>query len=281
MKFVKTLSFLLLICLSSCNSFGAKEPDSNPIFIEYTNEVNNYSIKVIWMPDYYDSRFFNRLIGPAIFTIKDKKNNKVYNVTHEEFSIDLNDSDLKNITFKEVEGTQEFLSNKSFNLKMEYKLPSVIEKEYSEGEIHSSRNKGFKDFIPFFFKDINFDDKPELIFNNATYSEKGGYSKSVCFFDGYKYVQSTDVLFREKFQNFWGDPNDESALYARTTIDYTNKRIYFSWMSGCCYSGEDVYTFEGGNSIILKSEESVLEGSERIITTTDKNGKKTIKRIRE
>ena len=155
---------------------------------------------------------------------------------------------------------------------MEYKLPEIIIEQHNAEITSKDRNSGFKDYVPFFFKDIDFDNKPDLILTLAYFSEKGGFDNEVYKNDEFGFQKPYEEIYN-KFYNFYSNAYSDSADYNKTSIDYKTKRIYYNWMSGCCMTGEEIYEFDsknGGIELVSKSEND--SGN---ITVTDKNGKVT------
>lgn len=285
---ITLLSLLLFSCKNSTetnnettkNEISENEfKTSNPITVDFTNEINGFKVRAIWLIESLDSRYTEKLIGPAILTFTDVKTNKTYNVNHDGFSIDILPENEKFIKIVKNEGVEEYQSNASFTQKMEFKLPEIIV-EQNDAEITSKdRNSGYKDYVPFFFKDIDFDNKPDLILTLAYFSEKGGFGNEVYKSDEYGFGKLNDGAY-EKFSNFFSNAFSDSAAYNKTSIDYSTKRIYYNWMSGCCMRGEEIYEYDkenGGVNLVSKTEyDGISERNETIVTTTDKNGKVTV-----
>ena len=252
---------------------------SNPITVDFTNEINGFKVRAIWLIESLDSRYTGKLIGPAILTFTDVKTNKTYNVNHDGFSIDILPENEKFIKIEKNEGVEEYQSNASFTQKMEFKLPEIIVEQHNAEITSKDRNSGYKDYVPFFFKDIDFDNKPDLILTLAYFSEKGGFGNEVYKNDEFGFQKPYEDAY-ENFSNFYSNAASDSGAYSKTSIDYKTKRIYYNWMSGCCMSGEDIYEYDnenGGVNLVSKTEYDGLSGAnEVIVKTTDKNGKVTI-----
>lgn len=283
MKKILSITLLSLLFISCKNSTDTKNENSNhelsenefktsnPITIDFTNEINGYKVRAIWLIENLDSRYTGKLIGPAILSFTDVKTNKTFNLNHNGFSVDILPENEKFIKIGKNEGVEEYQGNAVFTQKMEYKLPEITVEENNAGITSKDRNSGFKDYIPFFFKDIDFDNKSDLIFTSAYFSEKGAFSNQI--------FKSNEVGFDtfyedayKNFFNFFSNAHSDSAAYSKTSIDYKTKRIYYNWMSGCCVSGEDIYEYDVENGIVLVSKTENDNGN---ITVTDKNGKVT------
>lgn len=178
---ITLLSLLLFSCKNSTetnnettkNEISENEfKTSNPITVDFTNEINGFKVRAIWLIESLDSRYTEKLIGPAILTFTDVKTNKTYNVNHDGFSIDILPENEKFIKIVKNEGVEEYQSNASFTQKMEFKLPEIIVEQNNAEITSKDRNSGYKDYVPFFFKDIDFDNKPDLILTLAYFSEK-------------------------------------------------------------------------------------------------------------
>ncbi|MFM7897084.1 MAG: hypothetical protein ACKO8L_14400, partial [Flavobacterium sp.] len=163
-----------------------------------------------------------------------------------------------------------------FTQKMEYKLPKIIVEQQDIEITSKDRNSGFEEYVPFFFKDIDFDNKQDLILTLAYFSEKGGFRNEVYKCSEYGFEKPYEDAFKN-FSNFFSNAYNDSAAYSKTSIDYKTKRIYHNWMSGCCMHGEDIYGYDsenGGVVLISKTEyDGITEDNKTIVTITDKNGK--------
>jgi len=162
MKKILSISLLSLLIFSCKNSIETKNENlkyelsenefktSNPIAIDFTNEIDGFKVRAIWLIESLDSRYTGKLIGPAILTFTNVKTNKTYNVNHYDFSIDILPENEKLIKIVKNDGVEEYQSNVRFTQKMEYKLPKVIVGQ-QEFEITSKdTNSGFEEYVPFF-----------------------------------------------------------------------------------------------------------------------------------
>ena len=288
---ITLLSLLLFSCKNSTETNNETEKNelsdnefktSNPITVDFTNEINGFKIRAIWLIESLDSRYTQKLIGPAILTFTDVKTNKTYNVNHDGFSIDILPENEKFIKIIKNEGVDEYQSNVSFTQKMEYKLPKIIVEQQDTEITSKDRNSGFEEYVPFFFKDIDFDNKQDLILTLAYFSEKGGFSNEVYKCSEYGFEKPYEDAFKN-FSNFFSNAYSDSAAYSKTSIDYKTKRIYYNWMDGCCMRGEDIYEYDtenGGVVLISKTEyDGITDDNKTIVTITDKNGKVSKKTI--
>jgi hypothetical protein len=269
MKKIVSIILLALLIFSCKDSTETNNEDSkhelsenafktsNPITIDFTNEINGYKVRAIWLIERFDQMYTENFIGPAILTFTEIKTNKTYNISHNDFTIKLLPENLKFIKKTKIEGIEEYESNAIFTQKMEYLLPEIIVEQNNAKITSKDRNSGFKDYVPFFFKDVNFDNQPDLILTLATFWEKGGYYNEVYLYNEYQGINKTNEEVYKKFSNFFSNASSDSAAYSKTSIDYTTKRIFFNWMSGCCMGGEDIYEYDnenGGIVLVSKTE---------------------------
>lgn len=236
-----TITFLLLSCNNSTvqdknvdqqetTTTSSKDSKSNPITIEYSNEVNGYKVTVLWL---LENATENDADGPAILAFKDVKTNSVYYATQHHFSVTIDKANLKYLKFKNAGDTKEFVGNESFKQTVKYVLPKIGVTEFIKEE-------GFKEYIPFFFKDVNFDNKAELILVDSRFSEKGGFSNQVYKLEeGY---EKTDAPFNN-FNNFYMNTDVEGAAYNLTTINYKTKTITQSYITGASTGGKEIYRY--------------------------------------
>ena len=247
----------------------------NPITIEYSNNVNGYKISVNWIikeyVNYHDIRYF---VGPATLKFTNVDNGEVFFIQHPEYSIDISKENLKYIN---LENADIFKGNKSFTQKNKYISPSTtIVGEFKVVELEDYDKYKTDEYIPFFFQDVNFDNKKELILTCATKYDKGG-SQNILF--SQQYGNEFEEMNNEPFNNFNGFYNGylETLAYSSTQVDYKNKRIIEKGICGASCTTETVYEFkkdESGYTLFKKTELNDDFGNkETIITSYNEIGK--------
>ncbi len=228
-------TILLLIFMISCKN----KPTNKTIQIEFAKPVNGFRAKIYWTPKfvktYPDDEDRIKVFGKAILEldrIADKVKCKVvYNL-----SIDnLVDSDFKKSVY-------ESFVNRN--------LPRVITiKNNSEKEdaLYYERNQDF-----FFFKDVNFDDKEEVLLEGSMEMDDIYKFQRVFEFQDNKLVE---------FQYF----PPRVFRYDRNyigKIDYAKKEISVSQYYSCCEYDENFYRLDSNleNEFVLyKTERNNFE----------------------
>lgn len=170
--------FFILIWIKSCQSQTDKPviPMVPPrITIEYLNEVNDYKIKIIWIPNKIASEQNDKIVGPAILELK-KKDGTTYYANYTNFSIDI---PVKNLKIK--------------NGFVQSFTPTNIQKKYNSDE------------DPFRFQDVNFDKEKEFIILETGLADYYRSTYRVFEFDNNK---TLNELTEEPFNLFGNETLD-------------------------------------------------------------------------
>lgn len=235
----------------------------NEIIINYTTPIKGYNVSAKWIIREKNEPInvvsSGDFIGPAILTFEDVKTKEIFWVIHPEFTININKENLKYITVKDGE----FIKNQSFTQISKYIKPKFEKVGTSKEE------EGFGyTYIPFFFQDVDFDDKDELILTYAKTYEKGGSQNKLFKIPDYNNLEFREMT-DEPFSNFsgfyYGNPSADA--YGYTTIDYENKTITHHELSGAFGSGEIIYEFKKTNNnpkyiLFRKTDENNSENTE-------------------
>ena len=256
------------------------EKKNNEITINYSTPIKGYNVSAKWIirkkNDAYNKVSAGDFIGPAILTFEDVKTKEIFWVLHPEFTIDIDKENLKYFTVKDGE----FIKNQSFTQISKYIKPKFEKVGTSKEE------EGFGyTYIPFFFQDVDFDDKDELILTYAATYETGG-SQNKLFktpdYDNLEFREMTEEPFSNFSGFYYGNPSADA--YSYTIIDYKNKTITHSGMSGAGGRGEIIYEFkksEGGDDYHLSKKTDInnyddWEIEETTISTYNDYGKQII-----
>ncbi len=285
------LILLLFLTLTSCSQQNKKESaneqinstennldkKNNEITIKYSTPIKGYNVSARWLIrgklEVMGSENFS---GPAILTFENIDTKEISWVLHPEFTIDIDKENLKYITVKDGE----YIKNQSFTQISKYIKPKFEKVGTSKEE------EGFGyTYIPFFFQDVDFDDKDELILTYAKTYEKGGSQNKIFKTPDYDNLEFSEMT-NEPFTNFsgfyYGNPSADA--YSYTIIDYKNKTITHSGMSGAGGRGEIIYEFkksEGGDDYHLSKKTDInnyddWEIEETTISTYNDYGKQII-----
>lgn len=251
--------------------------DNSEITIRYSNQIKGYNVSAKWLIrgklEVMGSENFS---GPAILTFENVNTKETSWVLHPEFTIDIDEENLKNITVEDGE----FVKAKSFTQISKYIKPKFEKVGTSKEE------EGFGyTYIPFFFQDVDFDNKDELILTYAKTYEKGG-SQNKIFKTPNENLEFTEMI-NEPFNNFngfyYGNPSADA--YSYTLIDYENKTITQSGLSGAGGFHKIVYDFKKSEygdyyQLFKKTNVNNYENQEEEETTISKYdiyGKEIIK----
>lgn len=216
--------------------------ENNEITIKYTSPIKGYNVSVKWLIrgklEVMGSENFS---GPAILTFENIDTKEISWVLHPEFTIDIDKENLKYITVKDGE----YIKNQSFTQISKYIKPK-FEKVGTSKEEEEEEEEGFGyTYIPFFFQDVDFDDKDELILTYAKTYEKGGSQNKIFKtpdYDNLEFNEMTDEPFANFSGFYFGNPSADA--YSYTTIDYQNKTITHSGLSGAGGGGNIIYEFK-------------------------------------
>ena len=262
---------------------------NNEISIKYSTPIKGYNVSVKWkIKGNLNERGSENFCGPAILTFENIKTKEIFWVLHPEFTVDIDKENIKYITVKKGEFVEnEFVKNQSFTQISKYIKPKFDKVGTSKEE------EGFGyTYIPFFFQDVDFDGKDELILTYAKTYEKGGSKNKIFKAPDYESF-STDgnlefsEMTNEPFNNFngfyYGNPSADA--YSYTTINYNNKTIIHSGMSGAGGRGDEIYEFkksEYGNDFQLFKKTDInnydnWEIEETKVFMYDNYGKEIIK----
>ena len=173
-----------------------------PIHLKYKTPVNGYDIDVLWTNITPISLVFwaagenDKLIGTAI--IRFKKENCYTEVIHESFTLDMSVFDVKT--------PEDFYNMKDFY---------VI--EYDKGKSSTYDKFPSRTDLPFFFCDVNFDGKKDLILNLYCWGAR--FSNAYRVYLAENDCFETDLLYRATEQKPYIKFDDN------TEFDYKKKEI--------------------------------------------------------
>jgi hypothetical protein len=239
---------LALTAISACASSQTNYVEPNGVSIAYTNEINGYSVFVLWKPMLVSN---NRTIGPAILEFYKTDEASSFYLTNNHFGIE--NSKLP-FTY-----AKDGLSIASFN---EYE----IELAYNEDDLGSEYSFGTTN-EPFFFQDLDFDTSKELVF-----VEIGNGQRGIASFKAYKFENS------ELQPDRYGITSIEPfrSLDEMSKVDYLTKRITIYKSGGNCANSYEIYKLQPakneyeGNSFVLETviEEQIEEKSNKCYELT-------------
>jgi hypothetical protein len=218
---------LALTLISSCSNSQTKNTETKVVTIEYSNEINGYTVKVVWKPK---AVRYSHTKGPAIIEFYNKKDSTSFTLTNNNFSI-LNSK----LPFGYTADSTEIISLNQNDFKL----------VYDENNLKSEESFGTTS-EPFFFRDIDFDNIKELVIVEIDNGQRG-----VATFKAYNFENG-------EIQSEYGITNIEpfKSLDEVSEIDYVNKRIIINGSGGVCAGSSEIYKLQPSKNIIL---ETVIE----------------------
>lgn len=208
--------FLAFTLFSSCANSQQQNSKNEIVTITFDNEVNGYSIDVIWKPN---SVHYGFTKGPAIITFSNKKDSINFSLSNNNFSISNN-----RLPFIYNTDSSEILSLKQEHINLVYD-----ENNLEEEGFFGTTNE------PFFFQDLDFDNIKELLL-----VEVGNAQRYYSSFKAYKLesgglqTEMSGITHNEPYK----------SLDELSTIDYKNKRIIIYNSGGICANSSEIYNYK-------------------------------------
>jgi len=207
---------LVVFLLGAKDYFKPHTPDVSEqryVHITYAQAVNGYQVSVDWMPltEYYWS-----LVGPAILSFE--QGDKSFTVTNNYFALPL--------TWIDVIMDSNGMVSKVLEprLQLNYRVPPGKEPALIAFE------------EPFFFLDLNFDNKMELICALTGQAQRGGRQFEVYVFDDWgNFEPACYQITREEPYNQLDDFSE---------LDRKKKEIHLYGSGGLCSNTYYTYSFE-------------------------------------
>ncbi|MFH1152114.1 MAG: hypothetical protein V1788_03260 [Nanoarchaeota archaeon] len=239
--------FLLIILLifSSCGTYSQdnlSNTDNSIVNLEYNDTINNLKVEVIWKPHKLQNDY---IIGPAIIQFTNVKYGRSSTVVNNNFGI------LK----KRLSGLLNIENRKEDSYK--YIIQSIENKTIKLNYDKAALKDGRFTFMgatdePFFFYDVDFDNKKELIVSEMFIGQRF-YST----FKAYKLDKSQDIFVLEDdfLQITYKEPY--ISLDELSTVNPSDKTIELFLSSGAALSESKIYKLqptenEYGDKFILK-----------------------------
>ena len=222
---------LALAAISTYATGQTTNYEPNGVTIAYTNEINGYSVSVLWKPLVVRN---NRTIGPAILEFYKIDEPYSFFLTNNHFGLE---NSMLPFSYSE-----DNLSITSLN---EYE----INLEYNEDDLGTDYSFGTTN-APFFFQDLDFDKIEELVFVEIENGQRG-----VASFKAYKFENS------ELQPDRYGITTIEPfrSLDEMSKVDYLTKRITIYNSGGNCANSYEIYKLQPakneyeGNSFTLET----------------------------
>jgi hypothetical protein len=239
--------FLIIILLISCGQKTKQDKteqiteltEQTVINIQYRQPINGYNVKVRLENNAIIDEFH---VGTGYIEFTNDKD--TFSIFHLSFAL------LHSL----LNNPQKTTNN---NQSEENELTYIIDYDYESGSSANDINP-FKRDMPFFFADVNFDNRKDLIINYHWFGQRGGsiYRAYLNNENNFTEVLSLKKLTEDfgKFDNF---SDDEFELDDFTMFDYKNKEIIIH-LSGGAYSWlEYFYKLNAKNEFELYKVEDV------------------------
>lgn len=192
------------------------------VILKYNNTVNDLRVEVIWKPEILQN---NYIIGSAIIKLTNVKYGGNSTLVSNNFGV-LENRLSKFIQWQRKDGGKKIAKILNKTIYLDYKNPKIEEKQYKFGTTEE----------PFFFYDIDFDGKKELIV-----SEMFAGQRHRSIFRVYKLEEDseTSVLEYDYSQITYKEPY--LFLDEASTVDRANKTIKINLSSGAALSETKSY----------------------------------------
>ena len=211
----------------------AKNIQPKVVTIEYTNEVSGFFVKVIWKPN---NVHFEHTTGPAIIEFYNIKDSTTFTLTNNNFGVL-----SSKLPFSYSEVGDEIISINQNDIKLVYDINNLFD---SQGFFRITNET-------FFFQDLDFDNKNELILGELDQGQRG-----VATFKAYKIYSSSEMI-----PDIYNITNEEpfKSLDEMSEVDHLNKRIIINGSGGWCAESSYIYKLRSipndfdGNNFILET----------------------------
>jgi hypothetical protein len=224
-KNLKRIQLTLLTLALTVISVGASgqtiNSDPNVVTIDYSNEINGYTVRVFWKPIEVRN---NHTKGPAILEFYNNNDSTSFFLTNTHFGIE-----NRKLPFTYSEDYLDIVSIDENEIELEYHEDFLIS-DYSFGTTNE----------PFFFQDLDFDDREELIF-----VELGNGQRGLASFKAFKFDFSDFINLRLQ-PDLFGITSIEPfrSLDEMSKIDYLTKRISIYKSGGNCANSYEIYKLQ-------------------------------------
>ena len=233
MKYIILLAFLLINPVAQAEEVKWKSffDGTKTIHLKFIDVIDDrYTVNVLWMPD---DGLVPRLVGPAIINfVKDRESS--FSVSAGAFHLPLDV--LNKLGLIKYEDSS---SHDGHTIKVD--LTKVYPVDYASlSEVSLLNNSHHYDSSrgstsPFFFEDIDYDGKDELILVNASAGQKR--------YDSYTVYRSN---YKDDDSYSLASDNSFNVLDQRTTFNKENRTIDVFLSGGACGSTNEKFKLVSG-----------------------------------
>lgn len=224
---------LLFILIFFCSTIMSQDFKSEfrTVNIEFINKINGYSVKAIWKPTKISHE---HIVGPAIIEFYNSTNNTSFDISNNNFSIKKSSLPLNN------------LENESQIVNLNKELVTLF---YDENNLKFDEGFGTTN-EPFFFIDIDFDMKKELVLSEVDNGQRGYTTYKIYKIEnGDLRPELYNITYKEPYISF----DDMSK------IDFEKKTITIYKSGGACFNSYEIYKLQihkddyGDNLLLLET----------------------------
>jgi len=239
--FVMNILIILTLILFNSSVFAEVNTESffdgaKTIHIKFMDTVDDkYTVDVLWNPD--DGNV-PRLVGPAVINFV-QDSGYLFSVSADAFHLSLDT--LNDLGLLKIDENSESGNTLPVDLTMVYPV-----KYNSLGKISLPNNthhydKSRDSAVPFFFEDIDFDNKNELIIVNAKSGQRWSDSYTV-YKPTYKYGKAYNLAVEKPFDR----------IDQHTTFDKENRTIDIFSSGGACTNSNEKFKLVNGKYVAIE-----------------------------
>jgi len=227
MKQIILLVFLLLspVTYADTDEWNSFYDGTKTIHLKFTDIINDkYNVNIVWMPRDGEGP---RLVGPAIITFS-KDSGYVFSVTADNFHLPFDELEKSGI-LKTDDNEQAVKVDLSQVYSFEYSSDS-FNKVSLINNTHKYEASGSREQVPFFFEDVDFDGKDELVIVDFNAGQRG-YNEYTVYKSNYKYGNMYNLVNTEPF----------SIIDQLSTFNKQNRTIDVFSSGGACGSTNEKF----------------------------------------
>ena len=203
----------------------AKPIDENIVILKYNKAINGLKVEALWIPKVLRNGYAR---GPAIIKLTDEDHGVSSTVVSNNFTM-TEDSVEKFIEWKRIHNEDTTVQRILIEVvNLDYKNPKIPEGECRLGVTD----------VPFFFYDLNFDEKKELLVGEV---ETGQRWRTT--FKAYELDDSEHFVLKDPyFQITYEEPY--ISLDELSTVNKENRTIKIHYSAGAADSFSEVYKLQ-------------------------------------
>ena len=241
MKQIILLVFLLLspVTYADTDEWNSFYDGTKTIHLKFTDIINDkYNVNIVWMPRDGEGP---RLVGPAIITFS-KDSGYVFSVTADNFHLPFDELKESGILKFDNDG-QAVKVDLSKVYSFEYSSDS-FNKVSLMNNTHKYEASGSREQVPFFFEDVDFDGKDELVMVSFNSGQRW-YNEYIVYKSNYKYGNMYNLVNTEPL----------SIIDQLSTFNKQNRTIDVFSSGGACTNSNEKFKLIDGKYIAIELTE--------------------------